>query len=391
MGPLARANAVLFAVAGALCVLPQPPPPPQQPPSATPVNRWSEGTREILRPSCGRCHLPNLPTSNPRALAIFNLGEEVWYAGMTAEQFGGLERRIAGNESIADEDKATVASFVRCARDGECGGGSPAAGDARHDRAGIAQVWVPAGAFRMGTDAGAVAALRREDPPAWVAGAIDAEVPAHDVRLSKGYWIDTYEVTNEAFTAFVADGGYAKRELWSDEGWAWVGKQPKGSLPAACAGAGPRLPRRCVTWFEAEAYARWRGGRLPTEAEWEFAARGPEARRYPWGNDFDAAKCNVVDSKGAVEVGIYARGASWVGALDMAGNAMEWVQDWRARYSADGVAVDPSGPASGAVKVEKGGWWGSNRFVARSAYRHFEDPPDYQDHHIGFRVVTPEP
>ena len=389
MGPLARANAVLLAVAGALCVLPQPPVPP---PSATPANRWSEGTREILRPSCGRCHLPNLPTSNPRALAIFNLSDDVWYAGMTAEQFGGLERRIAGNESIADEDKATVASFVRCARDGDCGGGgSRAAGASRRDRAGIAQVWVPAGSFRMGTEAAAVAALRRENPPAWVAGAIDAEAPAHDVRLSNGYWIDTYEVTNEAFAAFVADGGYGKSALWSDDGWAWVGKQAKGSLPAVCAGTAPRLPRRCITWFEAEAYARWRGGRLPTEAEWEFAARGPEARRYPWGNDFDPAKGNVVESTGAVEVGSYSRGTSWVGALDMAGNAMEWVQDWRAPYHGDGVAVDPAGPASGTVKVEKGGWWGSNRFVARSAYRHFEDPPDYQDHHIGFRVVTPEP
>ena len=77
--------------------------------------------------------------------------------------------------------------------------------------------------------------------------------------------------------------------------------------------------------------------------------------------------------------------------LDMAGNAMEWVSDWLGEdYYATGPTDDPAGPADGAVKVEKGGWWGGNQFVARSAYRHFEDPPGYSDVHIGFRVVTPD-
>jgi len=356
------------------------------------TNRWAEGTREVLSPSCGRCHLPNLPTSNPRALAIFDLSEDPWYARMTDEQLGGIERRIGGSGSVSEEDKATVASFVRCARDHDCPPEEARRpGAERRDRAGIAQVWVPAGTFRMGTDDGALDALRGEGPPPWVAPALDAERPAHEVRLSKGYWIDAYEVTNEAFRAFVDDGGYARRALWSDAGWAWASKQPAGALPSPCGGSDPRQPRACVTWYEADAYARWRGGRLPTEAEWEFAARGPEARRYPWGETFDPSLCNVVGSRGAVAVGGFPGGASWVGALDMAGNAMEWVQDWRAPYGGAAAATDPTGPASGTVKVEKGGWWGSNRFVARSAYRHFEDPPEYGDHHIGFRVVTPEP
>jgi formylglycine-generating enzyme required for sulfatase activity len=161
------------------------------------------------------------------------------------------------------------------------------------------------------------------------------------------------------------------------------------ALPSPCSGDRPDQPRRCVTWYEAEAYARWRGGRLPTEAEWEYAARGPGSPRYPWGDTFDAARCNVIDTNGAVPVGSYPDGASWVGALDMAGNAMEWVSDWLdVSYYRESAAENPPGPASGSIKVEKGGWWGSNPFVARCAYRHYEDPPEYGDEHIGFRIVS---
>ena len=99
----------------------------------------------------------------------------------------------------------------------------------------------------------------------------------------------------------------------------------------------------------------------------------------------------MVDSDGLVPVGTYADGVSWVGAYEMSGNAMEWVQDWLdSRYYEQGDMVDPQGPETGVRKVEKGGWWGSHPFVARAAYRHFEDPPTYQDHHIGVRVVSPQ-
>jgi formylglycine-generating enzyme required for sulfatase activity len=74
----------------------------------------------------------------------------------------------------------------------------------------------------------------------------------------------------------------------------------------------------------------------------------------------------------------------------MAGNVMEWVQDWLdVNYYKQGISENPTGPVTGRVKIEKGGWWGSNLFVTRAAYRHFEDPPEYQDMHIGFRVVSP--
>jgi formylglycine-generating enzyme required for sulfatase activity len=148
-------------------------------------------------------------------------------------------------------------------------------------------------------------------------------------------------------------------------------------------------PRVNITWYEAEAYASWRGGRLPTEAEWELVARGPNSLIYPWGNEFFTDRANVVGSSNLTPVGSYSNGASWVGACDMAGNAMEWVQDWLdVNYYKVSVQKDPKGPATGTIKVEKGGWWGSNQFVARSAYRHFEDPPTYGDGHIGFRIVS---
>ena len=264
---------------------------------------------------------------------------------------------------------------------------APRPGTVRRDAKSVEQVWVPAGSFRMGSDDAEIAELLAQSPPKWVAPALAGETPAHDVTITRGFWIDRTEVTNGAFQAFVDAGGYAKRALWSDAGWAWL-KEKAGPRPAPCEGVESDQPRRCVTWFEAEAFARWRGGRLPTEAEWEYAARGPRSLRYPWGNEWDPARCNVVGSTGATAVGSTPTGASWVGALDMAGNAMEWVTDWLAPY-AGAPATDPAGPPTGKVKVEKGGWWGANPFVARPAYRHFEDPPDYGDHHIGFRVVTP--
>jgi formylglycine-generating enzyme required for sulfatase activity len=264
----------------------------------------------------------------------------------------------------------------------------PTAGQIRTDSMGVEQVWVPAGSFLMGTDAATIARLTAQDPPGFVLGEFKTEQPQHRVNITRGYWIDRFEVTNENFAAFVADGGYEKQANWSADGWAWLSGHP-ASHSNFCFGDLPKDPVRCVTWFEAEAYATWRAGRLPSEAEWEYAARGPESLIYPWGNEFDAGRCNVVEKTGPVPVGSYPNGVSWVGANDMAGNAMEWVQDWLGDdYYAASPTDDPPGPASGTTKVEKGGWWGSNLFVARSAYRHFEDAPGYSDVHIGFRIAS---
>jgi len=267
---------------------------------------------------------------------------------------------------------------------------TPSPGQTRLDEKGIKQVWVPPGSFLMGSDEASLQALEALHPPGFVLAEFAYEQPQHRVTIRRGFWIDKYEVTNAAFQAFATDGGYQKQAYWSEAGRKWLSTQSIDQLPKYCYPDGPEYPRVCVTWYEAEAYANWRGGRLPTEAEWEYAARGPESRVYPWGNEWDPSRCNVVDSHSLAPVGNFPTGASWVGALDMAGNAMEWVQDWLGTdYYQQGDMLDPTGPASGAAKVQKGGWWSGTQFVARAAYRHYTDPPDYADLHIGFRVVSP--
>jgi formylglycine-generating enzyme required for sulfatase activity len=265
----------------------------------------------------------------------------------------------------------------------------PQAGAERVDASGVEQVYVPAGCFLMGSTEDHVNDIRSQSPPPWVIRELPSELPQHEVCLTSGYWIDKYEVTNASFQNFVDDGGYTTQEYWSEDGWEWLSDQNIDDLPDSCVDVVDDHPRVCVTWYEAEAYANWRGGSLPTDAQWEYAARGPEALLYPWGNEWDEILANVVDSEELTPVGSYPDGVSWVGAFDMSGNAMEWVQDWLdADYYEESPREDPTGPETGRVKSERGGWWGSNPFVARTTYRHYEDPPTYQDHHIGFRVVS---
>jgi formylglycine-generating enzyme required for sulfatase activity len=128
-----------------------------------------------------------------------------------------------------------------------------------------------------------------------------------------------------------------------------------------------------VTWHGAAAYCEWAGGRLPTEAEWEYAARGPKGNLYPWGDA--PPTCDLANygdcSRVLVQAGSRPAGASWCGALDMAGNVWEWVADWFGSYS--GLAQEnPTGPASGDVPVLRGGGWHSPRRELRAAYRQHE-------------------
>ncbi|HTS26228.1 MAG TPA: formylglycine-generating enzyme family protein [Bryobacteraceae bacterium] len=255
-------------------------------------------------------------------------------------------------------------------------------------------VYVPAGAFRMGDNFG------DGDP---------RERPVHTVELD-AFYIAKFEMTNGEWKKFRDDTGYDDAKLWPN---GWV--VPKNQVPywtdARNHGGGTPgtddYPVLGVNWDSAVAYCNWLSGktgrkyRLPTEAEWEKAARGTDQRRYPWGNNIDRSYANYVGAQAFDTgrlVGFYdgsRRGelethsnASPYGAFDMAGNVMEWCSDW---YSRDYYTVsprrNPKGPAEGAYRVVRGGTFFMEQLELRS-YARSAAWPSFQGHRmIGFRAV----
>ena len=168
----------------------------------------------------------------------------------------------------------------------------------------------------------------------------------------------------------------------------------------------PNQPVVGVCWYEVQAYAAWLTNmmraadillpgsivRLPSEAEWEKAARGTDSRRWPWGNRWDMQRANTLEGRVYFPspVGAYPRGASPYGALDMAGNVWKWCLDWydqqEYKNRQGSPVVDPTGPQSGEARVVRGGAWSYNRNDARCAYRN-GDVPDGFNYYIRFRLV----
>ena len=179
-------------------------------------------------------------------------------------------------------------------------------------------------------------------------------------RLEEGFFISRYPVTNAQYRRFVEAGGYNKREYWSDEGWQWR-QQQEWTEPRHWQDSKwnqPDQPVVGVSWYEAEAYACWAGLHLPTEAEWEKAARGIDGREYPWGDRFDPTRCNTRESGigRTTLVGKYSpEGDSPYGVADIAGNVWEWCADWRDEDK--------------DIKVLRGGSWLNPKGRAYCTYR----------------------
>lgn len=248
----------------------------------------------------------------------------------------------------------------------------------RHDMFGVPQVWVAPGWFRRGADPSRQFWARAE------------ETPEHDVHLPQGFWMDVFEVTNARFTEFVQAGGYARREIWSDEGWAWKGARTGPEAPPREGFSEPQQPRAWIIFHEADAYARWRGGRLPTEAEWEYAARGPSGSLYPWGDRWDKNLANTSElgRERPLPIGSFPGGRSWCGAQDLCGNVWEWTADlFEPDAYADALPTNPCGRAGGMERVLRGGSWGGPRASAR-ATRRGHRAPEQPSLAIGFRVVS---
>jgi gamma-glutamyl hercynylcysteine S-oxide synthase len=269
----------------------------------------------------------------------------------------------------------------------------------------------PLPAEGIGTDAGTV----RIDAGPFPLGEPDAEFaydnerPQHTVHVP-AFEIDRTPVTGGAYLAFVEDGGYRRRELWTDEGWAWR-EASRVERPLYWTEDGrirgfertepldPELPVMHVSWYEADAYARWRGARLPTEAEWEKAASWDdvygEKRRFPWGDDpYDESLANLDQlGFGPAAVGAFPDGASAYGVLGMAGDCWEWTSSGFGGYP--GFHAWPYREYSevffgGPYKVLRGGSWATRPSVARTTFRNW-DYPQRRQLFAGFRCVVDVP
>jgi len=232
-------------------------------------------------------------------------------------------------------------------------------------------VYVPAGEFIMGSSDGE--------------GYSD-EHPQHTVYLD-AFWIDKYEVTNAQYAQCVdAEVCAAPGSSSSHTRGSYYGNPDYADYPVTY-----------VDWHRANAYCAWAGKRLPTEAEWEKAARGSsDTRMYPWGDQ--AADCTLANFYhngycvgDTSQVGSYPSGASPYGCLDMAGNVWEWCQDWYDEdYYARSPQRNPQGPDSGNVRVVRGGSWHRYKWFVRAAIRWDQDPV-YRNKYVGFRCVSLSP
>lgn len=263
-------------------------------------------------------------------------------------------------------------------------------------------VIVPAGTFTMGATAEQVEAFKGFNVYGLTqdiyAVFLASYAPLHEVYLDE-FYIYKYEVTNAQYQEFISATGY-KKNANADN--------PRMNQP--------QQPVTGVSWYDADNFCTWAGARLPTEAEWEKAARGTIALLYPWGNEWDPSKLHAIEGianetfanskeyklwlikQGAeweqnnsapapAVVGSYPQGASPYGAMDMAGNAREWVHDWYGQYYYTHSGDNPKGPDSGAGKMHRGGSWMEPRPIQLTWFR-ARAKADSNLGNIGFRCAV---
>ncbi|MFN3681425.1 MAG: formylglycine-generating enzyme family protein, partial [Nitrospira sp.] len=240
---------------------------------------------------------------------------------------------------------------------------------------GAQMVLVPAGSFPMGVPLG-----ERD-------GGED-EYPRHEVFVD-AFFIDVFEVTNGRYFEFVKSTGHRVPLHPKDQTRSlWRGDTITDSLADR--------PVINVDWYDAAAYCAWAGKRLPTEAEWEMAAKGPSDRRYPWGNVEPTAKHlnynqRWIGEKTLMPVGSYEAGKSPYGVYDMAGNVWEWVNDWYdPQYYAKSPSKNPRGPVTGTKKVIRGAGWQNETPTVRVFTRLGVDP-SMRNESTGFRCAMDAP
>jgi sulfatase modifying factor 1 len=202
----------------------------------------------------------------------------------------------------------------------------------------------------------------------------EAKCPKHRVHVDT-FYIGVCCVTNAQYARFLREG---------------KGREPDNSMWKEAAKSGHPVVN--VSWDDAMAYAKWAGCALPTEAQWEKAARGPKNLIYPWGNDWDAGKCRNDKNKGGGQtcrVWEYSSGVSGFGTLNQSGNVWEWCKDWYGEkyYSESSAGKNPEGPATGWYRVTRGDCWCSDdASFFRGAYR-INDAPARRLGDLGFRLV----
>lgn len=245
---------------------------------------------------------------------------------------------------------------------------SPKSDNEIMDNQSVKMVFVPAGEFSMGSETG------------------DAdESPIHPVYLD-AFYIDMYEVTNARYRLCVnaevclppaKDGSSTRASYYANHAF-------------------DDFPVMYASWEMAQAYCVWRGVELPTEAQWEKAARGTDGRTYPWGEGIDCQRANYYRQEGidfiacvgdTTQVGSYESGQSPYGAYDMTGNVWEWVADWYgSSYYQGSPLSNPPGPESGSTRVVRGGAWQFSDFSVRAARRYWFNPSNAVEN-VGFRCA----